>query len=35
MHLSDDIANEYVMKMEIEKVFKIPTYVCGKKGGIK
>lgn len=35
MHLSDEIANEYVMKKEIETTMKIPTFVCGKRGGIK
>ena len=35
MHLSDGHANEYEMKNEIKKQFKIPTFVCGKNGGIK
>ena len=35
MHLSDRYANEYKMKNAIENVFKIKTYVCKKKGGIK
>ena len=35
MHLSDEIANEYVMKKEIETTMKIKTAVCGKRGGIK
>ena len=35
IHLSDRYANEYRMKNEIEKLFKIKTYVCKKEGGIK
>lgn len=35
IHLSTELANEYVMKKEIETTFGVKTYVCGKKGGIK
>lgn len=35
MHLSDRYANEYKMKKAIENVYKIKTFVCKKKGGIK
>ena len=34
-HLSDRYANEYKMKNEIQALFGIKTYVCGKKGNIK
>lgn len=34
-HLSDRYANEYKMKNEIQSIFGIKTYVCGKKGTIK
>ena len=34
-HLSDRYANEYKMKNEIQALFGIKTYVCGKIGGIK
>ncbi len=35
MHLSDNTSNEYRMKEEIGRFTDIPTYVCGKNGGIK
>lgn len=35
IHLSTELANEYVMKKEIEATFGVKTYVCGRKGGIK
>ena len=35
MHLSDRFANEYKMKLEIERTTKIKTFVCGKNGGTK
>lgn len=34
-HLSDRYANEYKMKNEIQSIFKVKTYVCGKNGGVK
>ena len=34
-HLSDRYANEYKMKNEIQSIFGIKTYVCGKRGTIK
>ena len=34
-HLSDRYANEYKMKNEIQSIFGIKTYVCGKNGGCK
>lgn len=34
-HLSDRYANEYKMKNAIQNIFKIKTFVCKKKGGIK
>lgn len=35
MHLSTEMANAFVMRNEIEKTFKIRTYICGKNGGIQ
>lgn len=34
-HLSKRYANEYKMKNSIQNIFKINTYVCKEKGGIK
>ena len=34
-HLSDRYANEYRMKNEIQSLFRVKTYVCGKGGNIK
>lgn len=34
-HLSDRYANEYKMKNEIQAMFGVKTYVCGKRGTIK
>lgn len=34
-HLSDRYANEYKMKNEIQAMFGVKTYVCGKGGTIK
>lgn len=35
MHLSDGHANEYLMKKAVQNATKLPTFVCGKYGGIK
>lgn len=35
MHLSERHANEYLMKKDIYRDTKVPTYVCQKNGGIK
>ena len=35
MHLSNRWANEYKMKMAVEKATRIQTLVCGRDGGIK
>lgn len=35
MHLSDGHANEYFMKTAVKNATKVPTFVCGKYGGIK
>lgn len=35
MHLSERHANEYEMKQRISSMFGIPTFVCGRNGGIK
>ncbi len=35
MHLSDGHANEYLMKKAVQNATKVPTFVCGKYGGIK
>lgn len=35
MHLSDGHGNEYQMKRAVQTATKVPTFVCGKYGGIK
>lgn len=35
IHLSERHANEYEMKRRISEMFQIPTFVCGRNGGIK
>lgn len=35
LHLSDKYSDEEVMKSTISTIFKIKTYICNKKGGVK